>query len=470
VEAQQPHLSRVLGLRDLSFFLIAALVNLNSVPVIAGAGVSALLLWTIGFLFFFLPQAVAVLEYSRRSPLEGGIYHWTKASFGHFHGFLSGWCYWVNNIFYIPTLLIYIIGFASYIGGEPTRSLSQDPFMMAGISLVILWIITFMNVRGFTVGKWIQNIGATGTFITASTILTIGVLVYLQRGPSNDFSLANLMPQNTDWQFYTLVSVVCLNFVGLELGSIINDEIKEPERNIPRAVMIAGFSTITLFLVVTSSLLVAIPSQEIGIIDGILQGIEKAAAEVGAAWIVVPVGVLMILNAAGNTSAWVSGAARIPYVIGIDRYLPAAVGWIHPKFKTPYIALIIQSCASSVIIIFISSGETSVNDMYLILLQTTVILQLIPYLYMFLGLLIINRSYPTRTGYFRKKFILTISGISGALLTLYGIIVSFSPHSSITDIAGYEFKLIMGCITFIIPGIIFYAVNRHGKEHPDPVR
>lgn len=469
VEEQQPHLIRVLGLRDLSFFLIAALVNLNSVPVIAGAGVPALLLWSIGFLFFFIPQAIAVLEFSRRSPDEGGIYNWTKASFGNFHGFLSGWSYWINNIFYIPTLLIYIIGFTSYIGGERTSFLSQDPMMMEIVSLIILWFITILNIRGFSVGKWIQNIGAAGTFITAATILTIAVLVFLQRGPSNHFSLSAFIPAQADWQFFSLLSVVCLNFVGLELGAIIGDEIKEPERNIPRAVLIAGISTVTLFLIVTSSLLIAIPSEEIGIIEGILQGIEKAAGEIGLAWIVFPVGILMILNAAGNTSAWLSGAARIPFVIGIDHYLPAAVGRIHPKYLTPYVALIVQACASSGIIIFTASGST-VRDMYLILLQTTVILQLIPYLYMFLGLMRVDRSYPTRAGYFRSRFIRTAAGFFGAAVTFTGICVSFIPNTSIDDIGGYQFKLILGCTAFIVPGLIFYFINAeklHRTEKTD---
>lgn len=460
---QQPHLERILGLRDLSFFLIAALVNLNSVPVIAGAGVPAILLWMIGFLFFFIPQAVAVLEFSHRSPDEGGIYNWTKASFGNFHGFLSGWSYWVNNIFYIPTLLIYIIGFSSYIGGERLKFISQDPLMMECLSLVILWTITILNVRGFSVGKWIQNIGATGTFITATTILTIGVLVLLKRGTSNEFSLSTIIPHTMDWQFVSLLSVVCLNYVGLELGSIIGGEIKDPERNIPRAVMIAGISTVTLFLIVTSSLLIAIPSGEIGIIEGILQGIEKAAGEIGLAWIVVPVGILMIFNAAGNTSAWLSGAARIPFVIGIDHYLPSTVGKIHPKFNTPYVALIAQGCASSGIIIFTSSGGTSVHDMYLILLQTTVILQLIPYLYMFMGLMRIDRSYPSKQGFFRSKLLLTAAGFFGTIVTFSGISVSFIPNTTIEDITGYEFKLILGCIVFIVPGLVFYFINSRIK-------
>ncbi len=99
MDARTPQLRRVLGTTDLSFFLIAALVNLNSVPVVAGAGPNAILFWLFGFFLFFLPQGIAVVELTHRYPQEGGIYQWSKRTFGEFHGFISGWCYWVNNIF-----------------------------------------------------------------------------------------------------------------------------------------------------------------------------------------------------------------------------------------------------------------------------------------------------------------------------------------------------------------------------------
>ncbi len=187
MNGNKPHLKRVLGLRDLSFFLIAALINLNSVPVVAGAGPVALVLWIAGFLFFFIPQAVAVLEFSKRSPHEGGIYNWNKAAWGDFHGFISGWAYWVNNIFYIPTLLFYIIGFIAYIGGDTTSSLASSPFFMMSISLGLLWFITYLNIRGFGVGKWVQNLGAAGTFVTAGTILTIGIITASSHGAATEY-------------------------------------------------------------------------------------------------------------------------------------------------------------------------------------------------------------------------------------------------------------------------------------------
>ncbi len=67
-------------------------------------------LWLAALACFFLPQGIAVIELSRRYPAEGGVYVWTKEIFGDLHGFLCGWCYWTANMFFIPTLLFYLLG------------------------------------------------------------------------------------------------------------------------------------------------------------------------------------------------------------------------------------------------------------------------------------------------------------------------------------------------------------------------
>ena len=213
-----------------------------------------------------------------------------------------------------------------------------------------------------------------------------------------------------------------------------------------------------MFLVVTSSLLVAIPFKEIGIIEGILQGIERAASLIGFGWVVFPMAILMSMNAAGNTSAWLSGAARIPFVIGIDRYLPSALGTIHPKYNTPHVALIVQGIASSFVIVVAAIGS-SVGDMYLFLLQTTVVLQLIPYVYMFAALIKVRSTYGKSGGFFRNKYITIISGFIGGGMTVFGIAFAFVPSSNISAIFTYELKLIFSCIGFLIPAFVFYRIN-----------
>jgi glutamate:GABA antiporter len=461
LENHKSQLTRVLGFSDLSFFLIAALVNLNSVPVVAGAGSVALVLWIAGFAFFFIPQGIAVLELSSRYPEEGGIYRWTKIAFGDFHGFMSGWCYWTNNIFYIPTLLFYIVGFAAFIGGKTTAGLADNPAVMVTVSLFLLWAITALNIRGLGVSKWVQNLGALGTFATTMIIFGIGFVALSSGGMATPVTSSVFTELFSNWQTAGLLSVVCLNYVGLELGSVIGDEIKDPRRNIPRAALFAGISTVVLYLLSTFSLQATVPSGEIGVIDGILQAAERAAKQINMAWIVAPIAILMTFNAAGNTSAWLTGAARIPFVIGIDRYLPSALGRLHGRYNTPHVALIVQGVASSLFIIITSVGS-SVRDTYMVLLQTTVVLQLIPYVYMFAALIRVRRrdreSQP-QMAYFRMGAVNYAAGAIGLLVSAGALLFAFLPTRAVEDVWNFELKLVLGTLSFLVPAVAIYLLS-----------
>jgi len=106
MEGERPHLRRVLGRWDLVLLFVVAVFNLNVVPSIAANGGVTVWLWLISLLLFFWPQGIAVIELAHRFPGEGGVYLWAKEVFGDFHGFLSGWCYWTNNMMYVPTVML----------------------------------------------------------------------------------------------------------------------------------------------------------------------------------------------------------------------------------------------------------------------------------------------------------------------------------------------------------------------------
>lgn len=466
-----PHLQRVLGFSGLTFFLIAALVNLNSVPVVAGMGPAALLFWVFGFILFFIPQGIAVIELSRRFPGEGGIYNWSKLAFGDFHGFISGWCYWTNNIFYVPTLLFYIVGFAAFIGGDTTRGWGESPLFMASISLVLLCLITWLNILGLKFGAWVQTIGATGAFITTGILITLGMIAAGRHGEANPLTSASVFSVLADWRTLSLLSVVCLNYTGLELGSVMGDEIKEPRKTIPRAALVAGISTVVLYLVATYSLQISVPAAQIGVIDGILQAVKVSTTDLNLPFLLPAIAILMSLNAAGNTSAWLAGAARIPFVIGIDRYLPAAFGRIHPKYQTPHVSLVAQAFASGLFIVISAVGAT-VHDMYMILLQTTVILQLIPYLYMFAGLIVIRRNpqrFRSADGFFSSPLVCYVAGAFGFVVTALGVVLAFVPSNAVNDAWNFELKTVLGTLSFLIPAVILFRVKSRQRRLADMI-
>ncbi|MDZ7295343.1 MAG: APC family permease [candidate division KSB1 bacterium] len=462
IEHPRATVRRILGPFHLALFLTVALVNLNSTPVVASIGPGALLLWLLGFLLFLLPESIAVLELSRRYPREGGIYNWTKAAFGDAHAFVCGWCYWTNNIFYVPTLLFYVIGFTAFIGGEKTAYLSQTPAAMASISLSLLVLITLVNIRGFEVGKWVQGIAVLATVMTTAVVVAVGILAFQRRGMANPLSVSALTTPLHDLRAFSLLSIVCLNYVGLELGSVLGDEIKRPSVSIPRAVVVAGVCTAGLYLLCTFALQAIVPAQKIGLIEGLLQGVSIAAADLKLLWLVPPIAILMSLNAAGNTSVWLAGSARIPFVIGLDRYLPSALGRTHARYLTPYVSLLVQCAASGLFILFTAVGST-VNEMYLILLQATTILQLIPYLYMFAALLKVRVTphlAAAEQGFFKRGWVCVQGGTLGLTVTTAGLVLALLPSRSVSHVGVFEVKLLVCVAAFLIPARVVFQHHR----------
>ena len=170
-QPDQPHLIRALGRRDLVLLFVVAVFNLNVVPSIAANGGVTVWLWIISLLLFFWPQGIAVIELAHRYPGEGGVYLWAKEVFGDFHGFLSGWCYWTNNMLYVPTVMLYFVGVSVYVLGPGHQGLRrQQDLRCIGISLALLALLTVLNILGLGVGKWINNLGAIGTFIAAAVL------------------------------------------------------------------------------------------------------------------------------------------------------------------------------------------------------------------------------------------------------------------------------------------------------------
>ena len=222
-DPNQAHLKRVLGRRDLVLLFVVAVFNLNVVPSIAANGGVTIWLWIISLLLFFWPQGIAVIELAHRYPGEGGVYLWAKEVFGDFHGFLSGWCYWTNNMLYVPTVMLYFVGVSVFVLGPSHAALADNKSFALITSLVLLALLTILNIVGLGVGKWINNLGAIGTFIAAAVLIGLGAVIWLRFGTTitaADFHV----PDNPRFVLNSF-GVICFGLVGLELASVMGDEI-----------------------------------------------------------------------------------------------------------------------------------------------------------------------------------------------------------------------------------------------------
>jgi glutamate:GABA antiporter len=453
--AEHPHLKRVLGRRDLVLLFVVAVFNLNVLPSIAANGGVTIWLWLISLLLFFWPQGIAVIELAHRYPGEGGVYLWAKEVFGDFHGFLSGWCYWTNNMMYVPTVMLYFVGVSVFVLGPGHEGLAENRTFALIASVVLLTLLVVMNAVGLGVGKWINNLGGIGTFIAAFLLMGLGAIVYAKFGTSvrwSDFHIpAN--PRSVLNSF----GVICFGLVGLELASIMGDEIENPRKTLPGAVAWGGILSGFLYIGATLTLLVAVDKNSISVLQGIVQAVSHMASQVNVGWIIAPFAFLLSLSIAGIGSAWLGGSARIPFVAGLDSYMPAWLGKIHPKYATPYAALIVHASVSLVLVIinFVATG--GVQESFQSLLSLAVVLQLIPFLYIFAALLRIAFDRNFVRGHYGKG-ILIFAGISGLITTILGIVLAYFPAQQIKSIERYEIWMFGGTIFFIGLAAFFFYV------------
>lgn len=456
-DASAPQLKRALGASDLMWLCVVAIANLNIVPVIAANGPTTTWLWIVALVLFFLPQGIAVIELSQQMPGEGGIYLWAKDKFGDFHGFLCGWCYWTTNMFYIPTLLFYLAGTVTYAGGPASARLAENPLFFFVLTTGLLWLACIANIFGIGVGKWVCNIGGYGTLVASIVLIVLGVITVSRHGmsiPAGGFAI-----QRIDWPIFSSFGVICFGLVGLELGPVMGDEIKDPKRTVPLGIFWGGVLSGLLYMAATMSLLISVPPQDVKVVQGVLQAVDKMAGGIGAGWVLAPLAILLGIAITGSTSAWVSGSARIIFVSGIDRYLPRVFGKVHPKYHSPHIALIAMAALSSCLVVLSFVGGAGVKEAYQTLLDLSVVLQMISYLYLFGALAVV--AFGTGPTFYRRAR-LRFAAVFGLLTTLAGGIVAFVPSRQVESIFRFEVKMVGTCVVFLAlaAGLFRYYSSR----------
>ena len=446
-----------MGRWDLVALFVVAVFNLNVLPSIAANGGVTIWLWIISLVLFFWPQGIAVIELAHRYPGEGGVYLWAKEVFGDFHGFLSGWCYWTNNMMYVPTAMLYFVGVSVFIfPGHETLADNKTFAVLA--SVFLLGLLAVLNIVGLGVGKWINNVGSIGTGVAAAVLIGLGGVVWLKFGSSitaADFRI----PADPRFVLNSF-GVICFGLVGLELASIMGDEIKEPEKNLPSAVAWGGVISGALYIAATLTLLIGIDRKDMSVTQGIVEAVSHMASRLGEAWIVGPFALLLSISIAGIGSAWLSGSARIPFVAGLDSYLPSWLGRVHPRYGTPYAALIVH-VAVSMILVLLSFLGSGVQETFQRLLSLAVVLQLLPFLYMFAALVKIAWDPNAPKGRYSRTTLLA-AGVSGFLTTVLGMALVYFPTQQIKSVLEYEAWMVGGTAVFI--GLAFFFFYVYGSR------
>jgi amino acid transporter len=453
------HPKRVLGFRDLVMFYVVTTLSLRWIPVAASVGPSSIVIWIVGLLTIFIPLALCVMELSSRYPQEGGLYLWTKCAFGDFPAFLTGWIYWTSNLPYFPAVLYFAASNALYVGGTRWNAWQVSPAYFIGFSFFGVGLALALNVVGLNIGKWLNNIGSQGTWIPVAILCAVAVVAWMKFGSATSFTATNMKP-GLSLGMLGVWATLLYAFSGAESASFMGDEIKDARRTVPRALITAGAIITAGYILGTVAVLVALPQSQINSMEGIMQAITSAAARVGWNGIGPAVALLICLANLGGVGAFLAALARIPFVAGIDRFLPPAFGRVHPKWGTPAVALVTQAVCCMVFILLGQAGST-VHGAYNVLVTMTIITNFVPYLFMFAAMIRLQRE-PVESGVVRVpggKPVAVALALVGLITTLAVIIASVVPDPSEPNKVLAVAKIIFFSVLLIGGGMLLYAVG-----------
>src|SRR6266700_2867245 len=247
-------LRKTMGFWDVLLFNIATVLGPRWIAAAGHNGTSSISLWALAAVFFFVPGALVINELSSRFPEEGGLYAWAREAFGPFHGFVAGWTYWIYTVFYFPGLLLASASMSAYIIGGRGAALAENRTFLLVVSLALLLVAVVLNIIGLNIGKWLQNAGGVGTYVPLVILVAVAALLAVRGVSATHFTLQNMLPA-WNWDTVNFWSQIAFAFTGLELVCAMSEEVSDPRRTLPRAVLGSGALIALMYCVGTVAIL-----------------------------------------------------------------------------------------------------------------------------------------------------------------------------------------------------------------------
>ena len=450
---------RVMGFRDLVLFYVVTGVSLRWIATAAGHGPSSLVLWFLGWLLLYIPLALSVIELSSRYPEEGGFYVWTKKALGERAGFLSAWIYWVSNLPYFPGVLYFAASNLLFVY-PGLQKYSHQPAYFVSFSVFVLAVLTILNVLGLNLAKWAHNVGAIAMWIPALIVIGLGFLAWHHFGPANSFASRNFVPPHR-FQDMVFWSVIIFSFIGCESASLMAGEIKNARRNIPAALLTAGATVAICYMLGTFCVLLALPSTESTNLDGLGQAIGQTCARLHVSGLTEFATFMIVLSNIGAAGAYLAAAARLPFVAGIDGYLPRAFGELHPKFRTPWVSILGQGLLG-IFFVFLGQAGTTVGGAYDILVAISVAITMIPFMLLFAAMIRLQRQ-PAPEGTIRVpggRPVAIVVGCVGFAACAFATVVSLIPPEDEANKLLFTLKICSSVVGLIGLGWFLFFLGR----------
>jgi amino acid transporter len=450
----------------LSVFTLAMLItvsidSIRNLPTMALFGSSLIFFFIFSAIVFLIPLSLVCAELSSTWSEKGGVYYWVKMAFGEKTAFLAVWLQWINTMVWFPTILSFIAATLAYL---IYPNLMHSKMYLVTIILVVFWFQTLMNLKGVeTSAKFATFCAIIGMIIPM--ILIIGLAgVWLWKGlplqiPLNVHSLLPPLHQSQSWISLTAIMTA---FLGIELTSVHVAQVKDPQKNFPKALLISAIIILVTMIFGSLAIAIVLPEAQISLVGGIMQAFESFLQAYHLTILLPILTIMILIGSVGLMTNWVISPAKGLMQAAQNQYLPAFFR-TQNKHGVAQHLLIVQAILVSVICLAFLLMP-SVNGSYWLLTDLSTQLYMVMYVILFAAALVLKYKKHAEKRPFAVPFkkpgmwVACSLGIIGCIITL---IVGFIPPSDINvgTPMHYEFTFCLGMVALILPAIMFIGVH-----------
>ena len=444
----------------LILLISGAIDSVRNLPTPALFGSTLIFFFIFSAILFLIPVSLIAAELAAAwSEEEGGIYSWVKHAFGTNLAFLAIWLQWINTMVWYPTILSFIAGTLAYLI-DPT--LAQNKFYLISVILVVFWSLTLVGLSG---------IHASANFASFCTvvgmILPMGFMILLtiiwitgHHPIAIDLSWNNLIPNWSDSQSWVSLTAIMTSFLGMELAAVHVRNVKNPQKNFPRALFFSALLILSTMIFGSLSIAFVLPKEEISLVGGVMQTFTHFFAAYHLTKLMPLIVTLILLGSVGSMINWIISPAKGLLLAADNGFLPH---WLYRRNRhgVPSRILMMQAI---LVTLFCSAYFLlpSINSIYWLFTALSTQLYMIMYVLMFLAAWQLKRKFPNKVRPFKiagGKWgynLACVLGLSGCLLTL---IIGFIPPETIISAGGnarYQLLFSAGIILMLLPAGLFY--------------
>ena len=435
---------KTLKQRDLVLFTVSAILLLDTLAAAASVGASSIFWWLFLGVIFFIPFALICAEMGCSYPEQGGIYAWIRDAFGGRWASRATWGYWVNTAVWIPAIYILFAGVFKQMF-YPDLSLQGQ----IAIGLALTWIAVGVNIIALDIGKWIPNTGAVLKVLIFCAVI-IGAYLYSQdHGMANPITWQSVKP---DWgSSLQYIPAIIYGMLGFELVSASSDEMKNPKRDVPRAIFISGAIILVLYLFGTLAVLTAIPAGDINLVEGLVDTLMLffGGSDIGKIF-VWGLGIAAMYTFFSNGVTWALGCNRAAAEAAAEGELPKIFALTSKTRGTPVGAAVLMGIVSSVVLILYGFMSGSNEDLFWSLFAFSAVIFLLPYQGMLMAFVRMRLIDPDHARPYRipgGNFVAAVlAGTCMLVLALAIILFMYTPEEGwqLPVVGGVIFMLVLG--------------------------